>query len=265
MSSESDSDSNVYFERYLKASNDLEKVNRKLKFYKSIVRKINSDELPLYSGKRYIQKHPTDTPFHIFNESGSGTIPPNLYFLTITFDPKRFDDLESVTEESKKEYILRVLQHNYRWHFFERLYGCFEYTKKMELHAHAILQSGRPADLKYKIKTMFASSIDNNVCIDMTPVESVKNVMRYLEKESFDYFYIGSKDEFKVKDIPNPLDYNVEIEEVEHVVDQPKSISHLIDLYDKSQKVARDKFVTKLHARYTQKGINTPKLQELLK
>jgi len=60
-----------------------------------------------------------------------------LYFMTITFDPERFDNLIFTTEQQQKDYILASL-----YEFKDRInfiYGCFEKHKNGIIHTHMII------------------------------------------------------------------------------------------------------------------------------
>nr|UOF80159.1 helitron helicase-like domain at N-terminus [Cressdnaviricota sp.] len=239
---------------------EIAKLQKKIKYYKSIQMIINDEERYVdikFTGIRSFHRT-IETPFHDLR-TGEFEIPKDLYFLTITFDPSRFNDLELITEPSKKDYIIRCLQRLYNRQFLTRLYGCFEYTKKLEIHAHCIVMTGRPSDFRYLLKTKFTDDIDNNVCIDLQPVDSVKNVIRYIEKESFDYFYIGKETALKCKPLINPLDED--LQEKPKELEPPKPIQYLLNEYDKSAKVDRDRFINKITAIYMKKGLDYSSLQ----
>lgn len=254
MSSDSEEEyTNKYFMKYVNEKKKRETAEFKLQFYKSLMNNLYlSDKLPQFTGVRSLNKT-LFTPFHELT-TGEFELPKNLYFLTITFDPSRFTDLESVTETSKKEYVLRHLQDKFNRQFITRIYGCFEYTKKMEIHVHCILLTGRPSDLKYLLKCAFAESTENAHCIDLQPVESPKNVIRYIEKESFDYFFIGPETALKAVPLKNPLDDGLpenEWKEVEPDIDPIE----LLKKYDESAELKRKRFIQKLVSRYKDKGM----------
>jgi len=120
------------------------------------------------------------------------------YFLTITFDPKRFDNLHLTSTEEQKDYILLQL-HKMR-NTTNFLYGCFEKHQNDIIHSHLIINptdlDAFKKDLK-KLKSAFTYNINNKYTIDFQYINDLEKVLNYIDngnKEKFGFFqYINSR------------------------------------------------------------------------
>jgi len=137
-----------------------------------------------------------------------------MYFMTITFDPKRFDTLDFTSEESQKEYILLQL-HKFK-HKINFIYGCFEKHKNGVIHAHVLLNFNdydifREREFK-KLVSKFTNSKYNKFCIDLQPVQNLDNVINYIDggdKEKFGFFrYYNPINFLDTVSIPQVLEYS---------------------------------------------------------
>jgi len=152
---------------------------------------IKSDELKLkYYQLQDLQNiKQRNTPFHFEYESKLS----NSYFCTITFDPNRFG-VES-QEEDRKNYILYHLYNLMtKLHYITELYGSFEYHKNGIIHAHTIIVTGYPEDVKKYLKSQFTNNPNNRVAIQLDKAK-YPQAKEYIDKESNHYFY------YKVKNI----------------------------------------------------------------
>jgi len=114
------------------------------------------------------------------------------YFLTITFDPKRFDNLHLTSTEEQKNYILLQL-HKIR-QTINFIYGCFEKHKNDIIHTHIIINpvniDALKKDLK-KLKSAFTYNINNKYTIDFEYINNLDKVINYIDdgnKEKFGFF-----------------------------------------------------------------------------
>jgi len=106
-----------------------------------------------------------------------------LYFMTITFDSKRFDNFHLSNEDSQKDYIIHQLTK--LKHTVNFIYGCFEKHLNGVIHAHLIIDpldvdSFKSKDLK-TIKSAFTINPYSKVCIDFTLVQNMEKVIDYID------------------------------------------------------------------------------------
>lgn len=129
------------------------------------------------------------------------TIRGNCYFMTITFDPKRFDNFHLTTSETQKKYILYQLhKHRYRIVF---MYGCFEKHKNGVIHSHIIINPICEDDFKQHclnhLKSAFTKNINSRITIDYQLVKSVDKTIEYIDnggKEKYGFFrYFNPNDD----------------------------------------------------------------------
>jgi hypothetical protein len=119
-----------------------------------------------------------------------------IHFLTITFDPDRFDNLLFTTEEQQKNYILWALsQFKDKINF---IYGCFEKHDSGIIHSHILINFFDSYDFQqnhYKsLKAMFTKNIRNEHAIKLEPVNHLEKVAAYIDdgdkiKYGFFMFY----------------------------------------------------------------------------
>jgi len=106
-----------------------------------------------------------------------------LYFMTITFDPERFDNLHFTTEEQQKDYILCSL-YKFR-HDINFMYGCFEKHKNGLIHSHLIINFNDYSNFKdnhfNKLKSKFTRNLRNPYTIDFGPVQNLDKVLEYID------------------------------------------------------------------------------------
>jgi len=118
-----------------------------------------------------------------------------LYFMTITYDPDRFDNLILTTEDQQKKYILYSL---YKFHHqINFIYGCFEKQTNGIIHAHLLINYVDHIEfinehLK-KFKSRFTKRFLNknqNQTVDNQPVKDLDKVLNYIDgKEKVKYGY----------------------------------------------------------------------------
>lgn len=125
-----------------------------------------------------------NTPFNFEYESKLS----NSYFCTITFDPNRFG-VES-QEEDRKNYILYHLLNLMNNELFTECYGSFEYHKNGIIHAHTIIITGYPNELKRSLKPLFTNNPNNRVAIQLDKAK-YPQAKQYIDKESNHYFYMS--------------------------------------------------------------------------
>lgn len=119
-----------------------------------------------------------------------------IHFLTITFDPDRFDNLIFTTEEQQKNYILWALSE-----FKDRInfiYGCFEKHDSGIIHSHILINFFDYIDFKEKylksLKAMFTRNIRNEHAVKLEVVNHLEKVAAYIDdgdkvKYGFFMFY----------------------------------------------------------------------------
>jgi len=130
-----------------------------------------------------------ETPMAFDSLKMSGNI---LHFMTITFDPKRFDNLHLTSSEEQQNYIL------YQLHLIRRsinfLYGCFEKQKNDIMHAHLLMNVNDLDEFKKILKIFkaaFTYNINNLYTIDFQPVKQLDRVLWYIDdgdKVKFGFF-----------------------------------------------------------------------------
>ena len=164
--------------------------NKRLKedntYYRNIETQLTKNEINESYLNVYDQE---DSPmaFHDYIIRG------NCYFMTITFDPKRFDNFHLVSSDEQKKYILYQL-HKYR-HHMSFIYGCFEKHKNGVIHSHIIMN---PVDEDYfrqnclkKLKSAFTRNAYSKITIDYQLVKSVDKTIEYIDnggKEKYGFF-----------------------------------------------------------------------------
>jgi len=127
-----------------------------------------------------------------------------LYFMTITYDPDRFDNLIFISEEQQKEYILYSL-YKFR-HHINFMYGCFEKQTNGIIHAHILINYNDNIEfindhlpkLKSKFTRRFIRS-NQKQTIDNEPVKDMDKVLNYIdgkEKEKYGFFLFYNSSNF---------------------------------------------------------------------
>jgi hypothetical protein len=106
-----------------------------------------------------------------------------LYFMTITFDSKRFDNFHLSNEDSQKDYIIYQLTQLKNSVNF--IYGCFEKHQSGVIHAHLIIDpvdvdSFKSKDLK-TIKSAFTINPYSKICVDFALVKNLDKVIQYID------------------------------------------------------------------------------------
>jgi len=117
----------------------------------------------------------------------------NLYFVTVTFDPKRFGVMAH--PEQEKMYILNAIRECSKKVFYENenhsdIYGCFEQHKNGRIHAHYLIYlytNSRYYIYKNEITSKFTSNPSNKVAVKVVPA-IVPNVIYYINKETTGFF-----------------------------------------------------------------------------
>lgn len=109
-------------------------------------------------GKRYYDETPYTEPIN----------KDNLYFLTITFDPNRFDGLGN-DAAAEEVYILHSLALATKDKLIIELVGCFELQNNGNTHAHAHVRTYQPIELKQTLKRLFTNNMRNQKAIDLQP------------------------------------------------------------------------------------------------
>jgi len=119
-----------------------------------------------------------------------------LYFMTITFDPERFDNLIFTSEDQQKDYILKSL-YEFR-HYINFIYGCFEKHQNGIIHTHMIINFNDYKEFKEKyfnkLKSKFTRNLRNKYTIDIEAVRDLDKVLQYIDygekvKYGFYIFY----------------------------------------------------------------------------
>lgn len=161
-----------------------------VKQYKEVldfIMSISSEQLKL--------KHYQKIDLMLFNRSNSPMpfeIPTSdlssWKFLTITFDPQKFG--VSNEPEDERNYILHHLLRVYRLDYCSHLYGCFEMHKTGRTHAHIIVRV-LDNDIYSELKKSFTDNPKNKNAIDLGLARFPQSI-KYIEKESKDYFQLGS-------------------------------------------------------------------------
>jgi len=119
-----------------------------------------------------------------------------IHFLTITFDPDRFDNLILTTEEAQKNYILHSLSEFKNKINF--IYGCFEKHKNGIIHSHLLINFFDHMDFLENsypsLKAKFTKNIRNPYTLKLEPVNHLEKVAAYIDngdkvKYGFFMFY----------------------------------------------------------------------------
>jgi len=127
-----------------------------------------------------------------------------LYFMTITYDPERFDNLIFTSEEQQKEYILYSL-YKFR-NQINFIYGCFEKQTNGIIHAHLLINYIDHIyfinDYLPKLKSQFTKRFlrkNHKQSIDNEPVKDLDKVLNYIdgkEKEKYGFFLFYNSTNF---------------------------------------------------------------------
>jgi len=124
-----------------------------------------------------------------------------LYFMTITFDPDRFDNLQFTSEEQQKSYILYAL-YKHRQHI-NFMYGCFEKHQNGIIHSHILINFNDYREYKEKyfkeLKARFTRNMRNKYTIDIEPVKALDKVLQYIdngEKVKYGFFLFYNSTNF---------------------------------------------------------------------
>lgn len=141
---------------FLKESND-----------KSNLRKIDPELFTECKGKREIV--PNNKKIDI----------NNVWFITITFDPSRFNDL-GLDLPQEEQYILYKVALAHNQLLFNWCYGCFELQSNGTTHAHLMCNSYNPQELNQFLKEQFTYNMRNQICIKTLPADA--NCQTYLNK-----------------------------------------------------------------------------------
>ena len=106
-----------------------------------------------------------------------------LYFMTITFDPERFDNLIFTTSEQQKKYILYSL-YKFTDHI-NFMYGCFEKHQNGIIHSHILINFNDYKEFNEKyfkqLKSRFTRNLRNKYTIDIEPVKALDKVLQYID------------------------------------------------------------------------------------
>lgn len=169
----------------LKCENkQLKSVNEQLQQQLNFILSLSSDKLKL----NIYQKQEISKYMIRQSEAIQFTNPieelPKWHFVTVTFDPAKFG--LSNNEDEEKNYILHEIIKLFRKGMIKSVYGCFEYTKALKIHAHFVCYV-YDNDYKPQLKKAFTDNPKNNRAIDTVPAK-FPNVITYINKESTDYF-----------------------------------------------------------------------------
>ncbi len=155
-------------------------LRREMAFYKDIEFQLTQKNL---WGDYAIVRSDVPQPF-IYREEFT------YKFITLTFDPTRFDQLDASSEESQKLYILNSL-YLIKWDIKE-MYGCFEKHKSGIIHSHLIMSARdfeRWDDMKTLLNKSFSSRHYNEHAVDVQRIKDKENVLEYInagyEKKRF--------------------------------------------------------------------------------
>ncbi len=116
----------------------------------------------------------------------------HLYFITITFSPKRF---YLHTEKQYKEYILFHLIRLRQLNLLFDCYGCFELHRSGVVHSHLIIRAYQIDEVRKYLNKQFNHDARNRKCIDIQPVTN-NRVLDYINKvddkrkDRSNHFYI---------------------------------------------------------------------------
>lgn len=121
------------------------------------------------------------------------------WFVTITFSPKKFIDIDPATAEYQKAFILYHLLKLKEMGLYEFAYGCMEYFQTGIVHSHVIIQTYSIILVQEYLNEVFNHSKRNKHCIDIRPAHQT-GAINYVNKsqedgkERGDLFYsIGDK------------------------------------------------------------------------
>lgn len=150
----------------------------------------------------------------------------STYFITITFDPARFNDL-GIDTPQEELYILYYIALAFNQLLFSWAYGCFELQSNGTTHAHLMVHTNQPVELTQFLKESFTYNMRNTNCIKTLPSDA--NLQTYINKiqqdkgcERKSWFYINKPQipyiEGRVEDYKEKEQYQqfVKIEKEKH-------------------------------------------------
>lgn len=117
----------------------------------------------------------------------SSPLLPHWKFFTLTFDANKFGI--SNDPESEKNYILHQILTVYKKNLIRRpVYGCFEHHKSGKVHAHFIAFV-IDNTVGIELRKAFTDNPRNKHAVDIGYAK-FPNCIKYIEKESTDYFQL---------------------------------------------------------------------------
>lgn len=117
----------------------------------------NQFNIEPYLIHKYIKQHLEPVSF---------LITPHTFFVTITFDPSRFQNL-GVNSNQEETYILHQLSKAIKNGYIFGLYGCFELTAQSITHSHINIYTYQPFELKQFLKEQFTFNMRNRHAVDV--------------------------------------------------------------------------------------------------
>ena len=113
--------------------------------------------------------------FNYFNDSAS------IFFITITYDPKRFPaTLDCIEEEYIKYVLLTIYIYN-----ITAIYGTFEKHENGRVHTHLVLQAYQQKEIEITLKSMFGSTLRrSNISVKIEKIKPnyVQDALDYINK-----------------------------------------------------------------------------------
>lgn len=106
----------------------------------------------------------------------------NAVFITITFDPSKFDVENDTNQE--RVYILHKLELAMQQYYILQYYGCFEYQKNGSIHAHLVADITNKSfhDIRKYLKPYFTNQPRNLHAVDVQYVKSMSKTIDYINK-----------------------------------------------------------------------------------
>lgn len=176
---------------------------------KRLIIKVNKleTELQFYKNIEHVLMK-ENTGLLTFTQSNSSLITldkindVDLAFVTITFDPHRFDKLELSTEQSQKDYILTMLSKASKRPetYTEFIYGCFEKHKSGVIHTHLLYKIDDKNELEKYLLRKFASKPRNKHAVDISWVKDIEKVYEYINgggKDKYGYYLLDRTQDFE--------------------------------------------------------------------
>lgn len=172
------------------------KLEKELYYYKNIETVLIQENHNLLSFD--ISSSPMLSLIDIKNNYKNHYTEKGLAFMTITFDPMRFDKLELSTEQSQKDYILTMLSKASKKAdtYSEFIYGCFEKHKSGIIHAHCLYECEDYVEVKKYLQRKFSNSIHNQKAVDINWVRNNEKVFNYIDdgnKEKYGFFLLDKR------------------------------------------------------------------------